>query len=251
MDQQDTTTGSADAEWPELSADVSYARATARTIILDSQRASSDGGTLDVTGQLAEMRTHLSSVEEHLFDVATPDADEERFESIESRLEETQKMASEAYAYVDSLRLLQTDIVQALRTQLRTQDDRLDQFDGQIETVQASSAERMHLLEEQFKEALQTISQLTQLQRRNTTVETQLTDTLTAMSHGVESTQMSLSALRSDLEAAQERIAQLEQRLLAAQDPPVPSVERAAADDADIGWFTESYARRRRERNAS
>jgi chromosome segregation ATPase len=280
MDQQDTTTGSTDAEWPELSTDVSHEPATTRTIALDSQFASSEGGTLDVTGQVAEMRTRLSSVEEHLFDVATPDADDERFESIETSLEEADKTAREAYAYVDGLRLLQTEIVQALRTQLRSHEDRLDQFDGLVETVQASSAERVHMLEGQFMDALDTISQLTQLQRRNTTVETQLTDTLTAMSHGVESTQMSVSTLRSDLEAAQERIAQLEQRLLAAQDPPIPSVERAAssesvvvelcepsvlelsendfgssiatttAGDADIGWFTESYARRRRERNA-
>ena len=131
-----------------------------------------------------------------------------------------------------------------------------------------ASAERVHQLETKIVEALQTISQLTQLQRRNTTIETQLTDTLAATTEGVEHTQNHLVALRHELEVAIGRIAQLEARLsgttpiasVAAPAPAaaaplaaVPSAEVQPSQDgaatvdedaADTDWFNESLARK-------
>ncbi len=204
---------------------------------------------------------------------------EPRLQSLETSIADAEARTSEAYAFTESLRQLQTDIVQALQEELRSHEDQLGSFNTRLHQLESSgddyaSGERVHMLEAKLVEALQTISQLTQLQRRNTTVEAQLTDTLTATSHGVESAQSNVSQLREELAAAQQRIGLLEQRLstnnpsgqippaseqlvhLDSHDQAQPSngyetADASVEDDADTGWFTESYARKNQEPRAS
>ena len=168
--------------------------------------------------------------------------------------------------------------MQALQEELRSHESLIDAVDGRVDYLESSgagfaSAERVQMLEAKLVEALQTISQLTQLQRRNTTVESQLTDTLTTTSHGLENTQNGVLEIRAELHAAQQRIAHLEQALAtvastsgaqpiaqvapAAHPAPGPAPVAHVAeishldDDADTGWFTESYARKNEEPRAS
>lgn len=203
-----------------------------------------------------------------------------RLTSVEAALDAADTTANEAYAFTESLRQLQTDIVQALQEELRSHEQLIGSTEERLIRLEQSgaefaSAERVQMLEAKLVEALQTISQLTQLQRRNTTVESQLTDTLAATSTGVETTQNAVAALREELDAAQQRIAHLE-RVLAAtaaaapipaptQSAPVPATPFvdsaphttapqpmvAVEDDSDTGWFTESYARKNPESKAS
>ncbi len=201
----------------------------------------------------------------------------------EDRVNEIANSAQEAQALAESLRVLQAQVVQTVQGELNTQETRLaDVEKSQSEALEAhesfASAERLEQLETKLVEALQTISQLTQLQRRHTGVETQLADALSASNQGIEHTQQHVVLLRSELEKANVRIAHLEHALssvtgqpapaptttatpaastqTAATPPPVPGSATPATpstpptaptpSDAtvDTGWFDESYDQR-------
>jgi len=187
-----------------------------------------------------------------------------------------------AHELGEGLRVLQAELGQTLQTEMQSHSAELEEHAATLAEMQGggeyAQAERVHQLENKIVEALQTISQLTQLQRRNTAVETQLTDTLTATSEGVEHTQRHVIALRTELEKALARIANLEaaatgkpvaavaaaaptaaaatsgtqpataeQQTAATSDQALQAVaaETAAGDDeADTDWFNESYARK-------
>ncbi len=249
----------------ESNAKASESQSDLRTSVFDR---------LEVVEETIESR--FAGLENTMLDVDH----EPQLQSLETSVAAVETRANEAYAFTESLRQLQTDIVQALQDELRSHESQLGGFDGRLAELEATgqefaSAERVHMLEAKLVEALQTISQLTQLQRRNTTVEAQLTDTLATTSHGVESTQSNVMQLREELTAAQQRIGHLEQRLsthAAVQPATVASAPRSPGledrrpagsideddqaligpdEDADTGWFTESYARKNEEPKAS
>ncbi len=213
----------------------------------------------DTEGRLAE---RISSIEANA-NTQSAVVDDARLDALSASVTQAEESAREAQSFSENLRLLQADLVQAIQSEMRTQSDEIDQHTALLAELRSAadgdnaSAERVQVLEAKIGEALQSISQLTQLQRRNTTVETQLTDTLVATSQGVEHTQQHVIALRGELETALGRIARLESMIASLQAAPAAapatavSPEAVAApptdaddDDADTGWFTESYARK-------
>ena len=213
----------------------------------------------DTEGRLAE---RISSIEVNT-NTQSAVVDDARLDALSASITQAEESAREAQSLSENLRLLQADLVQAIQSEMRTQSDEIEQHNAILAELRSTadgdhaSAERVQVLEAKIGEALQSISQLTQLQRRNTTVETQLTDTLVATSQGVEHTQQHVIALRGELETALCRIARLESMIASLQAAPAAapatavSPEAVAApptdaddDDADTGWFTESYARK-------
>ena len=213
----------------------------------------------DTEGRLAE---RISSIEVNT-NTQSAVVDDARLDALSASITQAEESAREAQSLSENLRLLQADLVQAIQSEMRTQSDEIEQHNAILAELRSTadgdhaSAERVQVLEAKIGEALQSISQLTQLQRRNTTVETQLTDTLVATSQGVEHTQQHVIALRGELETALGRIARLESMIASLQAAPAAapatavSPEAVAApptdaddDDADTGWFTESYARK-------
>lgn len=193
-----------------------------------------------------------------------------------------QSTADEAHSMAEGLRQIQAQIVQTVKGELTSHEGRLTGLESSQESANAqlasfantqgdmASSERVQQLETKLVEALQTISQLTQLQRRHTTVETQIADTLSATTQGVEHTQQHVVALRSQLGEAHARIERLEHALSAVTGQPLASGQASSAapaallqpvdntgvaapatdsdgdteNDSDTGWFTESYERR-------
>ena len=219
----------------------------------------------DTEGRLAE---RISSIEANA-NTQSAAVDDARLDALSASVAQAEETAREAQSFSENLRLLQADLVQAIQSEMRTQSDEIEQHNAVLNELRSAAdgdtaaAERVQVLEAKIGEALQSISQLTQLQRRNTTVETQLTDTLVATSQGVEHTQQHVIALRSELESALDRIARLESMIASIQRTPEPAATTPAAapaaetqtvtadaaevdddDDADTGWFTESYARK-------
>ena len=201
----------------------------------------------------------------------------------DDRVDEIAGSAKEAHQLAESLRVIQAEIVQAMKGELNAHDTRLVELeDSQSGTTERlgsfASADRLEQIETKVVEALQTISQLTQLQRRHTAVETQLADALSASNQGIEHTQQHVVLLRSELENANARIARLEQAISVAAQPAVAATPAATAAPAttapaapatpaapavpatpaapaanpqaqaasvDTGWFESSYDERR------
>jgi len=191
--------------------------------------------------------------------------------------------AEHAQQLATQLRAIQAEFVKTIQSELIGHADRLSGLEGSVGSTtnqlsafadsqsQNASAERVQQLEGKLVEALQTISQLTQLQRRHTTVESQITDALTATTQGIEHTQQHVVSLRGQLTQADSRIERLESAFAAISGQPAPVVPQPAAvsasdtsetvaptadaaepdtdgnavtDDADTDWFNASYERR-------
>ena len=77
------------AQWPELSADLGNARSQARSIMLDTQRASYEGRVLELDAQLEQIRSRMTSLEDLLTAGAqdVPEKVIERLEEIDQQLE--------------------------------------------------------------------------------------------------------------------------------------------------------------------
>ena len=77
------------AQWPELSADLGNARSQARSIMLDTQRASYEGRVLELDAQLEQIRSRMTSLEDLLTAGAqdVPEKLTERLEEIDQQLE--------------------------------------------------------------------------------------------------------------------------------------------------------------------
>ena len=155
----------------------------------------------------------------------------------DDRVDEIADSAKEAHQLAESLRVIQAEIVHAMKGELNAHDTRLVELeDSQSETTERlgsfASADRLEQIETKLVEALQTISQLTQLQRRHTAVETQLADALSASNQGIEHTQQHVVLLRSELENANARIARLEQAISVAAQPAVAATPAATAAPA-------------------
>ena len=202
----------------------------------------------------------------------------------DTRVDEIADSATEARELAENLRAIQAEVVQTLKRELNTHAARLVELEDSSSSASDklnsfadthASAERLTQLETKLVEALQTISQLTQLQRRHTTVETQLAEALGESNRGVEHTQQHVLLLRSELEKANARIARLEQTLattanqqvagavaaatpVAAQAPSPEPVEvpttttetpqasqEATPGAVDTDWFDESFDERR------
>ena len=202
----------------------------------------------------------------------------------DTRVDEIADSATEARELAENLRAIQAEVVQTMKRELNTHAARLVELEDSSSSASDklnsfadthASAERLTQLETKLVEALQTISQLTQLQRRHTTVETQLAEALGESNRGVEHTQQHVLLLRSELEKANARIARLEQTLattanqqvagavaaatpVAAQAPSPEPVEvpttttetpqasqEATPGAVDTDWFDESFDERR------
>ena len=226
--------------------------------------STSDSATLN--GRVDDIESRINARLDH---IETSTDSDERIAALNASVAHAEQVAREAHEYSDTLRLLQTEIVTTMQSEMQGQAEELRQHSAALvelgNTEEYAPAERVHQLETKIVEALQTISQLTQLQRRNTTIETQLTDTLTATSEGVEHTQHHVMALRNELEQAFGRIAQLEAEVSGgaapvaavqpaqqlAVVPAAPEAHEAVAetlseeeDAADTDWFNESLARK-------
>jgi len=260
---------------------------------LSTQTTLVDGRIGQLEGQLSRVQEGVSAahhafdqqltaleerVDARIADVEQAADPEQYLTAIKSNISDVEEHARQANEFAENLRQLQAELVQTLHEEMREQSEKLEAHASTLssmDTTDYASAERVRLLENKIVEALQTISQLTQLQRRNTSVETQLTDTLTATNEGVVLTQRHVAALRAELEKAIGRIAQLEAAAaangvpVAAAPPaaasaaapapaavePVTHIEPAAkqaatlgpapeAGEADTDWFNESYTRK-------
>ena len=224
----------------------------------------------NLTESEAEFKAQITQIDERVESVETQIKDQTR----QASNDETAIVASDAKDLAENLRIIQTNVVQTFKGELNTHENRLSQLEQTHESAgELASAERVQQLETKLVEALQTISQLTQLQRRHTTVETQITDALGATNQGVEHTQSHVVALRSELDQANTRIARLEAALSATAgqvaqpvtpaapatvhastapvEPSTASTETAQPisdvefnEDGDTSWFAESYERR-------
>ena len=230
-----------------------------------------EGRLLERISTIESTVAEASTLESNTTATQTPAIDDERLEVLTSSVAQAEESAREAQSLSENLRVLQTDLVQTIQSELQSQAAEIEQNAAQLSELQTAasgdtdfaSSERVLVLESKINESLQTISQLTQLQRRNTAVEAQLTDALTATSEGVEHTQQHVIALRSELDTALARIARLEAAFTQPSTQAVatqPAVEPAAAApaqaalptdptrpeeiEADTGWFTESYERK-------
>lgn len=194
-----------------------------------------------VRQDLVQSESRLSAIDtelnERILSVEAGSAGQARVDVLEATLATVEQDARGAHSLAENLRMIQTEIVSTLQAELQAHTSQLEHHAQQLRDVnstdQFASADRVHMLESKIVEALQTISQLTQLQRRTTSVETQLTDTLTSMSQGVEHTQQHVVALRGDLDGALQRIGQLEAAVqsisVAPAQPPASAPATAPA----------------------
>ena len=227
--------------------------------------------------QIDTISTDLAMVNSRVDDLVSqgesqPSGQQVDTQEIQALATSAVERADQAHAFAENLRMIQADLVQAIQSELASHGERLDGMDNDEETNT-----RIEHLESKLVEAWQTISQLTELERRHTHVETQMTDALTATTQGVEHTQQHVLAMRTELESALQRVARLETMLTnslsapataapapaapaqaapvqaapvaqaaPAQAAPAPAEPAAQVDDdgADTEWFTESYSRR-------
>ena len=153
----------------------------------------------------------------------------------DDRVDEIAGSAQEAQQLAEKLRVIQAQVVQTMKGELSAHDTRLVGLEKSNSATNGrlgsfASADRLEQLETKLVEALQTISQLTQLQRRHTSVETQLAGALSASNQGIEHTQQHVVLLRSELENAHARIARLEQTLSVAGQPAAAQAATTAPD---------------------
>ena len=263
------------AQGGDISADIDEKISSTNARLEDMETTTHELGA-SLKAENSELRSETSELRATVETLAASALDATSADS--KTVDVAQATADEAHSLAEGLRQIQAQVVQTIKGELTIHDGRLSGLESSQESANAqlasfsdtqgkqASSERVHQLETKLVEALQTISQLTQLQRRHTTVETQITDTLTATTQGVEHTQQHVVALRGQLEEANARIQRLEGALsaisgqpLAATSPvqtsPLQNVEtKSVADsletegatdaDSDTGWFTESYERR-------
>lgn len=263
------------AQSGDISADIDEKISSTNARLEDMETTTHELGA-SLKAENSELRSETSELRATVETLAASALDATSADS--KSVDAAQATADEAHSLAEGLRQIQAQVVQTIKGELTIHDGRLSGLESSQESANAqlasftdtqseqASSERVHQLETKLVEALQTISQLTQLQRRHTTVETQITDTLTATTQGVEHTQQHVVALRGQLEEANARIQRLEGALsaisgqpLAATSPvqtsPLQNVEtESVADsleadsatdaDSDTGWFTESYERR-------
>ena len=132
--------------WPELSADLTLARTQARSIMLDTQRANSDGRILELSAQIELMRTRMSSLEQHLFDArnetprdlaerldvidTTLRATGVRFDSFSSRVSAADEQTKEALESMEATTEARMGVVETTQT---TQTNELNELSGYID----------------------------------------------------------------------------------------------------------------------
>jgi len=272
---------------PEVVADTSQIESELEAT--NSRVADMESTTRELTDALqAEnqtLRAELTGLSDRIEEVdATAATAIPALTNSDTRVDEIADSATEARELAENLRAIQAEVVQTMKRELNTHDARLVELEDSSSSTSDklnsfaathASAERLTQLETKLVEALQTISQLTQLQRRHTTVETQLAEALGESNSGVEHTQQHVVLLRSELEKANARIARLEQALAttasqqaagaAAAATPVaaqasspepvevpttttetPQASQEATPGAvDTDWFDESFDQRR------
>ncbi len=272
---------------PEVVADTSQIESELEAT--NSRVADMESTTRELTDALqAEnqtLRAELTGLSDRIEEVdATAATAIPALTNSDTRVDEIADSATEARELAENLRAIQAEVVQTMKRELNTHDARLVELEDSSSSTSDklnsfaathASAERLTQLETKLVEALQTISQLTQLQRRHTTVETQLAEALGESNSGVEHTQQHVVLLRSELEKANARIARLEQALAttasqqaagaAAAATPVaaqasspepvevpttttetPQASHEATPGAvDTDWFDESFDQRR------
>ncbi len=210
VDSLAETATTSETKVDELSERIDVARA---------RLAEQESATSDLRDELAETTSVLSKQIAQLQDAepatSSMDAslDEERLTTLEASVEQAERAAVEAHSFSENLRKLQTDLVQAIQTEINTQKDRLAETEAKLE------------------DALRTIAQLSDLQSRSTSVDAQLNDSVVTTNEHVEATNAEMSNLQAQLRVAMSRIDELENGgLPAAPDPRLAALAGESPD---------------------
>lgn len=166
-------------------------------------------------------------IDRRLADIEASGAGNERLSAIERGIAEADERARDAYAFSENLRLLQTDLVQAIQAEMAAHASQVERHEHMLMSNGApvngiDPVSRVEAVASQVDEAKQNITQLAELERRHTTVEAQLTETL-------DQNQQVVAVLRNELDTALQRIAQLEGQL---GNSKAPSPESGYVTDA-------------------
>ncbi len=219
--------------------------------------AEQEQATADLRDELSETASVLSKQISQVADRPAESSvvDDARIDEIEASVARAEGLASEAHEFSESLRQLQTELVQAIQTEIRGQSARITDAESKLE------------------DTLRTVSQLSDMQGRSTSVDAQLTDSVVTTNEHVDATNVEVAKLHGLLEAAVARIDELERHvadLSPAADPrlaalagdvtppesettPTASVGdlvgMASEDDVDEDdWFVASYVEKKKKR---
>ena len=165
---------------------------------------------------------------------------EEGLSNLEERVVRANLKATEAHQFSESLRVLQTDLVKAIQSELNAQSTRLDEISASIdsptpaETTEvgdiarrvdelvamvdglnrersaALDPDRLQAVESRLLETSASVDSLADLQRRTTNLDTSITQSMSNLTEAIESNNAQLAELREQLDAANARIAELE-----------------------------------------
>ena len=160
-------------------------------------------------------------IDRRLADIEASGAGNERLEAIERAVGEADDRARDAYAFSENLRLLQTDLVQAIRGEMASQAEQIDRHSKAIEQSSASatahSPDQLAGVNARVDEVTRGLRHLNDVQQRHGTIESKLTEALTSTNAALNQARQDVASLQSGLSAALGRIDQLESQIAAGQ----------------------------------
>ncbi len=208
MDDEAVSTGS-DTTWPELSADLTLARTQARSIMLDTQRATSDGRLLELSAQIELMRTRMAALEQHLFDSQqnVTDGLQEQIHQIHQHLESTAQQLDDFSIQVSKA---EASAATALTSSISG-------LDGRLNKVGHASSENDRALKELSNRLEQTTAQIAALDQLVETERSTAEQVSASRESRFDEYATRLAAIETSLAQAGERIEEVntatEQRL--------------------------------------
>ncbi len=164
-------------------------------------------------------------IDRRLADIEASGAGNERLEAIERAVADADERARDAYAFSENLRLLQTDLVQAIRGEMATQAEQIDRHSQALQTgappASANPApDQIAGVNARVDEVTRGLRHLNDIQQRHGTVESKLTEALSSTNTALRQAQQDVASLQNGLQTALARIGQLEAQVAAAQQQP-------------------------------
>ena len=161
-------------------------------------------------------------IDRRLADIEASGAGNERLEAIERAVAEADDRARDAYAFSENLRLLQTDLVQAIRGEMATQAAQIDQHsqalqNGKVPTFASQPSDQVAAVNARVDEVTRGLRHLNDLQERHGAIEAKLTETVTASNASLGQARQDVATLQTALQAALARIDRLEAQVAAGQ----------------------------------
>ena len=229
MDQE-TATEVVDTSWPELSADLTLARTQARSIMLDTQRANSDGRILELNAQIELMRTRMTSLEQHLFESQTT-VPEDLAEHLQTIDEALHAVRARLETFSTRIGAAEEQASTTMLTTVSSMDARIDAVDNARRAQSGEIDELSSYLEQSFTR----ISELAAIIDANASTQLAHADDLDQVHSQLTALEQSLAALDSRIELAAENVENASAESVAELEAAISAqADRVSINEAEL-----------------